>query len=387
MMTLEPNRKTSNPFSEQGVSKYPPVTPLVGQPVVYHRLEELLEAMREQTGSCFRVVYGDWGIGKTRLAHELVAEVCDLSHGWLVKPPNKPIQNMKLLQPLSKDGVLPVLITFADVLRTPEEGINLRSALPKTVCVALATLAQATGRDYQVRMANDLQTALRQINPNFDFDELAFIARDPNKPLVECANQAFQYLQSQTHTAGQPTVQKLLVIIDEVETAGEFTPANTAEERRGQGFPVEALDIKTLFSAIKEEAGQATLPHISFLLLCSPGIKRVAYIEALERRLKDADLKKATGDDLKIFIESIRNEGYFTDYPGELPQAAFLAADRNFGWFSYIMHPVHRLVQDDKLSGPDYTVLQEVSGRIGKVFKPQLIEGLNVDADFKDYLG
>jgi hypothetical protein len=385
-MSHELNRKTTNPFSEQGVSKYPPITPLVGQPVVYQRLEELLETMREQVGSCFRVVYGDWGIGKTRLAHELVAEACNLSQGWLVKIPGNTTEHKRLLKPLSEEGILPIFTTFTDILRAPEEGIDLHSALPKAVCVALISLAQASGRDFQVRMANDLQNSLRQFNPDFDFDELAFIARDPNKALLERANLAFQYLQTHTGKDSKPTVQKLLVVIDEVETAGEFTPANTAEERRIQEFPVEAFDIKKLFSAVKLEAGQATLPHISFLLLCSPGVKRVAPTEALERRLKDADLKKATGDDLKILLESIHHDGYFTDYPGELPQAAFLAADRNYGWLSYIMHPVHRLIQDGKLSGPDYAILQEVSGRIGKIFKPQLIDGLNVDSVFKDYL-
>lgn len=386
-MSTEPIRKSSNPFSEQGVSKYPPVTPLVGQSEVYLRLEDLLEAMQEETRSCFRAIYGDWGIGKTRLAHEFVAEACDLSHGWLVKLPGKSIERKSLLKPLATGGILPIFTTFADILRSPEEGIDLRSALPKAVCVALGGLAEASGRDYQVRMANDLQAGIRKINSGFDFDELAYITHNQALSVDKRANEAFSYLQKNLQVNHEPVIRKILIIVDEVETAGEFTPANTAEERRVQEFPVEALDIKTFFSAMKEEAGQATLPNISFILLCSPGVRRVAYIEAIGRRVKDATLSKASGEDLKILIQSLQDDGYLTNYPGELSRAAFLAADRNFGWFSYIMHPVHRQAQEGHISGPDYTVLREVSGRIGKVFKPTLLDDLSVSAEFKDFLG
>jgi hypothetical protein len=378
--------RPSNPYSEQGVSKYPPILPIVGQPDVYRRLEEMIEAMREETGSCFRTIYGDWGIGKTRLAHELVAEACGQSRGWIVKLTGDDGKRRTLLDFMGSGGVLPVYTNFADIIQTPDIGIDISSALSKAVCVALASLAQASGRDYQVRMASDLQSAIRSINPIFDFEELAYRTRNQKLSLVERANQAFKFIQQHTQKAGKITVQKLLIIVDEVETAGEFTPANTAEERRVQEFPVEALDIKALFTAVKTEAGQSTLPNISFLFLCSPGVRRVAYIEASARRVKDATLEKATGEDLRLFLNALESESYFVDYPGDLPRAAFLAADRNFGWYSYIMHPVHRLTQDSDGQKYDYEILKEVSERIGKVFKPQLIEGLNIDPELKDYL-
>lgn len=379
-------RPRRNPFSEQGVSKYPPVAPLVGQLEVYQRIEDMVEAMHDERGSCFRAIFGDWGIGKTRLAHELVAEVCGQSKGWIIRGSDGRVRKTYLLGSLEDSGILPVFTTFTDVLKTPEEGIDLRTALPKAACVALVRLAEPEGKEYQVRMAYELQRVIRDINPDFNFQELSYIARDPNLPLDERANQAFAYLQENTAFNGQPVVQKLLVIIDEVETASEFTPANTAEERRIQEYPIEALDIKTLFSAVKEEAGQATLPHISYLLLCSPGVRSISYIEASARRLKEGTLEKATGKDLAQFLKALASDGYLSDYPGDLPRAAFLAADRNFGWFSYIVYPIYRLMREGKADGGDHEVLRKVSGRIGKIFKPQLIDDLNVPGDFKEYL-
>ena len=379
-------RPRGNPFSEQGVSKYPPVAPLVGQLEVYRRIEDMVKAMRDETGSCFRAIFGDWGIGKTRLAHELVAEVCGQSKGWIIRGSDGQVRKTCLLSSLEESGILPVFTTFTDVLRMPEEGIDLRNALPKTACVALVSLGELRGKNYQVRMASELQRVMRDVNPGFNFEELSYIARDPNLRFDERANRAFAYLQENTTLNGQPVIKELLVIVDEIETASEFTPANTAEERRVQEYPVEALDIKTLFSAVKEEAGQATLPHISYLLLCSPGVRRVSYIEASARRLKEGTLEKATGEDLAQFLEALASDGCLSDYPGDLPRAAFLAADRNFGWFSYVMHPVYRLMQEGKADGDDHEVLRKVSGRVGKIFKPQLIEGLSVPEDFKNYL-
>jgi len=375
-----------NPFSEQGVSKYPPVTPLVGQFEAHQRIKDLLEIMREETGSCFRAIFGDWGIGKTRLAHELIAEVCGQSKGWIVRDETGQARKKWLLRPLHEDGILPIFTTFADILQAPEEGIDLRRALPKAACVAIEALAENRGKDYQVQMASDLQRAILTINPHFDFEELSEIAGNPELPVGRRANQAFTYLQQNTVRNGQPAIRKLLIIVDEIETASEFTPANTAEERRVQEYPVEALDIKNIFSAVKEEAGQATLPHISFLLLCSPGVRRISYIEASARRLKEAQLDRATGEDLDQLLEALSAEGYLSDYPGDLAAAAFLAADRNFGWFSYIMHPIYRLLATGRTGVQDYAALQQVSGRIGKIFRPQLVEGLNVSAQLKGYL-
>jgi len=375
----------SNPFSEQGVSQYPPAAPLVGQLKVYERIQDLLKIMLEEKGSCFRAVYGDWGIGKTRLAHELIASACDKSRGWIVPQVDGHPKRTTLLAPLEKSGILPVYVTFADILQAREEGIELHTALPKAVCVALKALAKAEGYGLRVIMAQDLQKQIRGINPLFSFEQLHYSLQD-NTPYESRARKAFEYIQQNTAKAGQPGITRLLVIIDEVETASEFTPANTAEERRTQEYPVEAMDIKTLFSAIKEEAGQTSLPGISFMLLCSPGVRRVATIEANERRLKEAVLEKATGEDLHNLLHALTDEGYAVNFPGDLARAAFFAADRNFGWFSYIMFQVYHQLQSGSAPLQDYEFLQQVSSRIGKIVKPGMVEDLSEDKEFKDHL-
>lgn len=384
MMANNPPR--GNPFSEQGVSKYPPVAPLVGQIEVHERIQDMLDVMGSENGSCFRAIFGDWGIGKTRLAHELVAEICGKSRGWIIRQPDGKVDRTFLLGSLQETGILPIFTTFADVLKSPEEGIDLRSALAKAVCVALEGMAKSSGRDFQVKMANDIQQAITLINPGFDFDELGYLASNESTPIVPRANNSFKYLQNHAASSGEVVIKKLLVIIDEIETVSEFTPANTAEEKRVQEYPIEAIDIKTLFSAIKEEAGQSTLPNISFLLLCSPGVRRVASIEANARRLKEATLEKATGEDLMQLLDSLKADGYLSTYPGDLPQSAFLAADRNFGWFSYIMYPVYRRLYEGKVDEEDYDVLRQVSTQIGKTFKSSLINDLNESRELKDRL-
>ena len=167
-------RPRGNPFSEQGVSRYPSVAPMVGQREVFACIEDMIQVMRSETGSCFRAVYGDWGIGKTRLAHELVGEACGQSKGWIIRTGNGQARKCYPLGRIRETGIVPAFTTFADILSAAEEGIDLRSALPKAACVALTGLAQLRGRDFQVHMAAELQRALLTIEPSFSFDELAY---------------------------------------------------------------------------------------------------------------------------------------------------------------------------------------------------------------------
>lgn len=372
MVTSLPRR---NPFSAQGVSQYPPLAPLVGQPRVLGALQELLADLRDGEGGAFCVVYGDWGIGKTRLAHELVAEVTGKSAGWLAgdEAPRA------LLRPLAEDGVLTVFCTLIDVVKAPTEGLYREEALAKCARVALRGLCNpSTLSGFAVEMANDTRRALDALGAT-DWDALAYQLDD------DLADPAAALAALREATGG--AVQRLLIIVDEVETPHEIQSAATPEQRRSD-WPLDETSIQVLFSDMKAAAGEPLMHDIGFLFLCSPGVRAAAgELPALQRRLRSATLTRASGDDLQTLMRALSAAGYGLDYPGRLLEAAFLAADRNFGWFSYLMSPIYRELAAPG-AGPqtDYGLLQRVAGRVGKIFRPTLIEERELPPEQKEAL-
>ena len=69
----------------------------------------------------FFVAFGDWGLGKTRLGYELIAEVTGRGSSWLLNP-NEYIITLpslgpqaRVLEPALQDGVLPLYIRYSTV--------------------------------------------------------------------------------------------------------------------------------------------------------------------------------------------------------------------------------------------------------------------------------
>jgi hypothetical protein len=143
----------ANPWSKNGVALYPPKYPVVGQSRVFNALVNFRQQFSEHGDlSGFFVIVGDWGLGKTRIGYELVAEATGRIDEWLLDPTREfvaPNTNRRVLAQQFADGVLPLFIDYHSVTE------NLAADLwtPKVACNALSLLWE---RPEDLRVSPDL---------------------------------------------------------------------------------------------------------------------------------------------------------------------------------------------------------------------------------------
>lgn len=374
MATITSLARIRCPF--KAVAEYPPTLPYVGQDEAYHRLVDFTDSMRRETESHFLAAYGDWAIGKSRLAHELIAQFCGQSRGWLLSDGSGA---GPLLQPLAEGGsVVPLFVSFVDALNFEQFGIDLGTAMGKLTCAAAAYLAdQRRARSSHRALLDALRSELENLDPNFDFDRLASLATDTSRGYTERALSIVQAFEAMS--GGRAT--RLLIIVDEVESSGEQNPFADEIEREINARPIPLRAVRDLYSAVKDATNTNAYPRLNFLFFNTLVSKRVANMEALERRMITADLEKASASDLELLMAALRASGYPLEGTLEdLARRAFFAADRNFGWFSFIMNKAHYiLVQQPELGIGQ--VFAEVCQRTGRVFQPRVFEDRDIRPD------
>ncbi|WP_164580642.1 hypothetical protein, partial [Pseudomonas viridiflava] len=71
-------------WAATGVSDYPPRDPLVGQSRFFKRYRTFIHTVDQDADNFAHVsaVEAEWGRGKSRLGHELIAQINDCSKGW-----------------------------------------------------------------------------------------------------------------------------------------------------------------------------------------------------------------------------------------------------------------------------------------------------------------
>jgi DNA polymerase III delta prime subunit len=213
--------KVRNPFNE--VSVYPPLLPYVGQEEAHDRLAEFISEMNQGLESVFFAVYGDWAIGKSRLAHELISEVCGEDRGWMLK--DSAMETNRLLGPINKKGILPLFIPYSRVLNFESFGITSADVLGKIITTAFLQVAEPTGLNKtQMDVIERVQNIILTLNPDFDFSRLALTAQDREMNYITRANKLFQILKNNTSSNGNFAIRKLMILVDEVESAGEVNP-------------------------------------------------------------------------------------------------------------------------------------------------------------------
>src|SRR5690606_32842288 len=74
-------------WAATGVSDYPPRDPLVGQSRFFKRYRTFIHTVDQDADNFAHVfaVEAEWGRGKSRLGHELIAQINDCSKGWFVR--------------------------------------------------------------------------------------------------------------------------------------------------------------------------------------------------------------------------------------------------------------------------------------------------------------
>ncbi len=328
----------ANPWSKNGVALYPPKYPVVGQSRVFNALVNFRQQFSEHGDlSGFFVIVGDWGLGKTRIGYELVAEATGRIDEWLLDPSREfvaPNTNRRVLAQQFADGILPLFIDY----RSVTENLAADIWTPKVACNALSLLWE---RPEDLRVSPDL------------LDDLvaALKARGVNLNALQQAMQTGVTWKSRLENAMQMLrahgIRYLWVIVDEIETPSDLkrNPDYTP------GTEVEEEDLAMISHVIKEARYREDFPYLNFLLLCSLGMSDAIQIGPNRRRTDLLVLEPNRIYDLKTFQNHLAQAGVAVDYPAGTLEGIFIATNRNFGWFNKVMSAVHAIWEDAELQG------------------------------------
>jgi len=333
-----------NPFSDIAVSKYPLDAEMVGQKDVFDELKKFIDNSLKMEGSRFFILSGEWGAGKTRLAHELIAEYTGKSLGWIVNGEFKTI--------LSKGkDILPLFITYRDVIG---EDISANNVLEKMIIKSLETFKNPSALQ-RANIYNDLQNILK--NNDCNVDEFtsslkSFIKGTKNRSSDEWID-SVRKLKNLLETAN---LKRLLIIVDEIEMAGYETPYGEEE-----GIKKRYIDMLPI--AMQSELNDNKYPYIDFMFLCSEAAFRHVKFShgALERRITEISLKQNEFKDVKKYINRLsQRKGINLKYPGKTIDAVFLAVNQNMGYFIYAMNRIHSAYIESKYKY-DYELMMELA--------------------------
>lgn len=80
---------TKHEWSAGGVSTYPLRHPIVGQGTFFRTFKQFIHVIDQESDEFAHVfaIIAQWGIGKSRLAYELISQINGMSRGWYIRNP------------------------------------------------------------------------------------------------------------------------------------------------------------------------------------------------------------------------------------------------------------------------------------------------------------
>jgi hypothetical protein len=366
--------KAKHQWAATGVSSYPLTHPIVGQGRFFEAFRHfihLVDDEAEQFAHVFAVI-AQWGVGKSRLGYELVAQINDTSRGWWVRGDDGALTKAHLFHDdKDRDQYLGLYIRYSQVANDYN---NVDNWFAYGLYKALLPLARGTF-DGSIQGQIAKEAADRLIVASFDPKKLAAaleastnhsdekLYEDPELATRLC-QAAYEYLQSLG-------IKYLLVVLDELETAAEAATFGL------DSTDIKHLDgraIKLMGKAIKEEDPRRKLPWLRYVALCSPAIgDELREIQSTARRFELAELQSNAFSDVSDFVQTLGNDGRLAEsYPQGLVEAAYAMSAGNFGWFNVVMASIDERLRDKRARGEKdaptvgalFDELVRVSGRV-----------------------
>jgi hypothetical protein len=322
-----------------GVSDYPPRDPLVGQSRFFRGYRTFIRTIDQDQDRFTHVfaVEGEWGRGKSRLGHELIAQINDCSRGWYVRDDAGGLVEAALFDsPERRDEYLGLYLRYSQLASDVQSSDNWFS-----VGLYKALLPLATRRfdgSHQSRIA---EQALRRLEPEgFDADHLAGLleaaAGHTDETLYLDPSLATRLVQAAYDYLREFGIRYVLIVLDELETVAEAATfgLETDEQRHLDGHAIRLIG-----KAIKEEDPRAKLPWLRYVALCSPLLgQQLREIKSLTRRFELVQLEPNAFADVSDYVARLKADRKLAyDYPPGLVEAAYAMSGANFGWFNVVM--------------------------------------------------
>lgn len=347
-----------NPWQAEGVSLLPDnlaeLMPLVGQKRLFEKLvtfrEEILGRGAGQDLAGFYMVIGGWGLGKSRVGHEICLEAISDDVDWIVDG-----APTRLLEAGLQQGILPIFLRYVQVKNGPHgEKLEADNWIPSVVVEGLARLAEMradsggkTLARNQDRLLKRTRDALKPKGWDRELESLRQALGDASP--ARATRKAMEIL-------GQLGIKNLWLIVDEIEDITDVQRDGLySDERKG----IDQALLTVIPRVIKSEEARQEYPGVNFLLLCSQAVgDLLRQIRAIERRTGWHELTANTFTDVEAFFSFLEVERpelreALKEYPSGLREAAFFAANRNFGWFNVILYHAHENLRGGRMGAPE----------------------------------
>jgi hypothetical protein len=379
------NLSKRHAWAATGVSDYPPRDPLVGQSRFFKRYRTFIHTVDQDADHFAHVfaVEAEWGRGKSRLGHELIAQINGCSKGWFIRDEHNHLKDEALFDQTTQDNYLALYIRYSQVASDYQNSDNwFGYGLYK------ALLPLATGKFDGSIQSKIAEQALHRLNPaGFDAKQLAqHLELDQSYSeealyeeeglVVRLVQTAYAYLQ-------KFGTEYVLVVLDELETVAE---AATFGLEQDDAKRLDGQAIRLIGKAIKEEDPRRKLPWLRYVALCSPLLgQQLREIQSVARRFELVELEHNAFADVSDYVGQLKAERKLAhDYPTGLVEAAYAMSGANFGWFNVIMANVDAVLAQFEMAGKPvpvigelFDVVTESSGRVADhVLDKHAIEGI-----------
>lgn len=375
-------------WAATGVSDYPPRDPLVGQSRFFKRYRTFIHTVDQDADNFAHVfaVEAEWGRGKSRLGHELIAQINDCSKGWFVREDGHQLEDKKLFDQAAQEKYLALYIRYSQVASDYQNsdnwfGFGLYKAL----------LPLATGKFDGSIQSKIAEQALHRLNPaGFDPKQLAlYLELDQDhseEALYEEEGLVVRLVQTAYAYLEKFGIEYMLVVLDELETVAE---AATFGLEQDDAKRLDGQAIRLIGKAIKEEDPRRKLPWLRYVALCSPLLgQQLREIQSVARRFELVELEHNAFADVSDYVGQLRSERKLAhDYPTGLVEAAYAMSGANFGWFNVIMANVDAVLAQFEAAdkpmpaiGELFDAVTESSGRVAEhVLDKHAIEGIKTN--------
>lgn len=334
--------------------------PLVGQKELFAKLKQFkTEAVNKSADALagFFVLVGGWGLGKSSIGHETVLEVIDPEIEWIIDG-----QGQRIMDASLKDGLLALFVRYSQATEGPIP-LSTESWIPALVYQALNRLlnsAETGGSNLkrnQDRLYDHVITMLRPKGVDGIKEQLAAYLKDMEEnakyltptAITRTTQKALDILK----TIG---VERLWIVVDEIEDISDVEREGLPDDdRKG----IDQASLTVIGGVIKQEEVRQEYPEVNFLLLCARSVgDMLRDIKALDRRTGFYELKNNSFADVQAYFDYLKNNRPdlylgLERYPAGIKEAAFFAANRNFGWFNVIMYYCHENIRDGSVPVPE----------------------------------
>jgi hypothetical protein len=382
----------TNPWQQHGVSilseDISDLMPIVGQKPLYEKLVTFYNGIQSHAGRSgnmtgFFIVIGGWGLGKSRVGHEICLEAISDEVNWIVDSNAGRIMTPGLRGP---GAVLPIFIRYIQMTRGPMgPDLNSDNWIASAIVEALARLAKMRDTTETNRFVRNQDVILQHTRKVLEPKGWASILPQLKTVLAipepgKAARAAIDILKS-------IGIDHLMLVVDEIEDITDIERDGLSTTER-EGIDQGLLTV--IPRVIKAEEGRMDFPEVNFLLLCSQAVgDLLKQVRAIERRTGWHELSANTFADVQDFFQYLAAQRpkvsqAMAAYPPGLRESAFFAANRNFGWFNVIMHYAHENHRQGNMNTPGllYNFARHAAVGSGRsVFDLSAISEYNIDQD------